>query len=122
MAISANTGATIRNTCIAAPVPSSLSVPLRVLEHVAPVGMLVPLGVHIGAQRDDLDALGAGILDQPRCERAGYTHAAEGVGHERMVGDDQVRIDPAVGEFALAIDAGHLGHVAALGWIVLARD
>ena len=40
------------------------------LKDIAPVRMLMAFGVHKGAERDDLYALGAGVLDQPRCERS----------------------------------------------------
>src|SRR5688572_26552154 len=84
------------------------------LEYIGPIGMLAALGVHIGAERYDLDAFGARILHQPGRERQGDASPPERFRNFGVVGDNEMRIGAAIGQFALRAYPRHLGDVAAL--------
>jgi len=72
------------------------------LKNVIPIRMLAALGVHIRAERDDLDRLGASILDQPGGQCEGDPAPAQRLRHLGVIGDDQMRIGAAVGQLVSA--------------------
>src|SRR5688572_12853761 len=92
------------------------------LKNVSPVRMFGALGVHIGAERDDFHALRPRVLDEPRGELPADRAAAHAVRHESMVGDDEMRIDAAVGQLRFLGNSLDAAYIAALALAVLAAD
>src|SRR6185295_6339536 len=84
-----------------------------VLEDVGPIGMLLAFGVDVGAERIDLEAFRARVLDEPADQRQRHAVAAQTIVDRGVLGDDERLARAAIGEFAFALMAREARYVAA---------
>ena len=82
--------------------------------------MLLALGFHERAQRDDLHALLARVLHDARGEKATDALTAKDIRDGGVVGGDELRTGVAVDELRLRVDTVDSGDIAALGRAILA--
>src|SRR5689334_19351717 len=92
------------------------------LEDVGPVGVFAPFGVHIRAERINLDAFRARVLDQAPQQGQRDASAAQAIVNRGMFGDDQRLAGTAIGELALTLAPRQMRDIAAARCALLAGN